>query len=517
MVLKSTGLPWASRLSSGFGLVSYIVLVRVALYLIAAPHYGYFRDELYYLACGEHPAWGYMDQPPMIAWIAWLLQHTIGTSLWAIRLLPLLADVGAIAVTALLTQKLGGRRWAMVFSALAVLVTPIFLAFSHLFTMNAFDPLLWTLLAWLMVELIQTDNQKLWLWIGGLVGITLLNKYGVLFLVLGLLAGVIFSPLRRNLGRPWFWAGIALTTVIALPNFLWQWHWNFPFIQMVSGFRQHGRDVMLPPLPYLAQQAQMLSYVPALLVVLGVVFLFSRSGRRYAILGCGFLSVLGLMLLLKGKFYYVAPAYPLIFAAGAVFLEKLTEERRLRWFRPVYAVVMAVVGGLIAPTAIPLLSVKHYIAYTRALGVQQQKFENEPQSELPQIYSDMFGWEERVRAVAVYYHSLSPEEQRLTAIGAPNYGEAGAVDLFGSKYGLPKAISGSNNYWIWGPRDYSGQSLLLLDEDSPEKYTSHCQSLREVAHPVAPYSRPDENFPIYHCRGLMPSMQTLWPSLKPWK
>jgi hypothetical protein len=162
LAVKSAGV--ASRLTSGFALVGYIALVRVVLYLVAATHYGYFRDELYYLACGEHPAWGYMDQPPMIAWIAWLLQHTIGTSLWAIRLLPLLADVGAIAVTALLAQKLGGRRWAMVFSALAVLVTPIFLAFSHLFTMNAFDPLLWTVLALLLVHLIQTGNQRLWLW-----------------------------------------------------------------------------------------------------------------------------------------------------------------------------------------------------------------------------------------------------------------------------------------------------------------------------------------------------------------
>jgi hypothetical protein len=295
-----------NRFTGGFALVAYLALVRVALYLVAAPHYGYFRDELYYLACGEHPAWGYVDQPPMIAWMAWLLQHTIGTSLYAIRLLPMLADVATIAVTARLTHKLGGRRWAIFLAALAVLVTPIFLGFSHLFTMNAFDPLLWTLLAWLVVDLIQTGNQRLWLWIGALVGITLLNKYGVLFLVGGLLAGVAASPLRRSFARPWFWAGLVLATMIALPNFLWQLHWNFPFIQLVGAVRRNGRDVMLPPLAYLAQQAQMLSFIPALLVVLGVWFLFSPRGRRYSVLGWGFLSVLGLMLLLKGKFYYVS-------------------------------------------------------------------------------------------------------------------------------------------------------------------------------------------------------------------
>ncbi len=506
-----------SRFTRSAALVVYVALVRVAFYLVAAPHYGYFRDELYYLSCGEHPAWGYMDQPPLIAWLAWLLQHTIGTSLYALRLLPMLADVGTIVLAGMLAGKLGGRRWAAFLAALAVLVTPIALAFSHLFTMNAFDPLLWILLAWLIVQLIQTGNQKLWLCIGALAGVTLLNKYGVLFLVAGLLVGIVASPLRQSLARPWFWAGIALATLIALPNFLWQMHWNFPFVQLVRSVRLNGRDVMLPTLPYLGQQAQMIGYLPSLLVVLAVWFLFSSRGRRYAILGCGFLSVLGLMVLLKGKFYYVAPVYPIAFAAGAVCFEQLTGSGWLRWFRPVYALALAVVGALLAPLALPLLPVESYIAYTKKLGIQQPKFENQRESKLPQIYADMVGWEERVKIVAAYFHTLSPEEQRVTAIGAPNYGQAGAIDLFGQKYGLPKSISASNNFWIWGPRDYTGQSIILLDEDSPEKYASHCQSLQEIAHLQDPYSRPDENFPIYHCRGLTPSPQALWPQLKPWK
>jgi len=260
----------------------------------------------------------------------------------------------------------------------------------------------------------------------------------------------------------------------------------------------------------------MIGYIPALLVILAAWFLVSPHGRRYAVLGWGFLSVLGLMLLLKGKFYYVAPVYPVMFAPGAVFFEQLTQKRWLQWFRPVYALAMLLVGALIAPTALPLLSIKQYIAYTEKLGIQQQKFEHQAQSQLPQIYADMVGWEDRVKTVADYFHSLPPEEQRVTAIGAPNYGQAGAIDLFGPKYGLPKSISDANNYWIWGPRQYTG-NIILMDEDSPEKYIEHCQSLKLVAHPSDPYSRPDENFPIYHCRGLNPDFQALWPKLKPWK
>ena len=494
-----------------------VALIRVAIYIVAAPNYGYFRDELYYLACGEHPAWGYMDQPPLIAWIAWMLEHTIGVSLYALRLLPMLADVGCIAMTALLVRKLGGGSWAMFLAALAVLVGPIYLTLSHLFTMNAFDPLLWTLMAWLFVDLVQTGRERNWIWIGILTGITLLNKYGVLFFIAGLLAGVLFSHLRRSLARPRFWAGAGLATVIALPNFLWQLHWNFPFVQLVRSVREGGRDVMLAPIPFLAEQAQMLGFVSPVLVILAIWFLVSSRGRRYAVLFWGFLSVLGCMLVLKGKFYYVAPVYPTMFAPGAILFEQLMRSRTTRWLRLLYAVAMFVIGALIAPTAIPVLSIPNYEAYTARLGIQQQKFENQAQSRLPQIFADMVGWEERVKIVAEYVHSLPLEEQKVTAIGASNYGDAGAVDLFGVKYGLPKSISTANNYWIWGPREYTGESVILMDEGDPQKYVSACRSLRMVAHPFNPYARPDENLPIYHCEGLKTNLQSLWAKLKPWR
>jgi hypothetical protein len=344
-----------------------------------------------------------------------------------------------------------------------------------------------------------------------------LNKYGVLFFIAGLLVGVLFSPLRRSLARWQFWAGVGLATIIALPNFLWQLHWNFPFLQLIHSVRAHGRDVMLPPLPFLSQQAQMIGIIPALLVILAAWYLFSKRGNRYAVLGLGFLSILGVMMLTKGKFYYVAPAYPVMFAAGAVFFENLTKKRRLQWFRPAYALAMLLVGALAAPTAIPLLSIKDYLAYTEKLGIHEQKFEKHAQSQIPQIYADMLGWEEHVKLVADYYHSLPPEEQRVTAIAAPNYGEAGAVDLWGPKYGLPKSISADNNFWIWGPREYTGQSVILMSVGSPEKYAKRCQSLSLVARPYVQYSRPGEDSPIYHCRGLNPGLQTLWPTLKPWK
>jgi len=383
--------------------------------------------------------------------------------------------------------------------------------------MNAFDLLLWTLLAWQLVRLVQTGDQRRWLWIGALFGVTLLNKYGVLFFAAGLLFGVLVTPLRRSLARPWFWLGAALAAVIALPNFLWQLHWGFPFLKITIGVQSGPRNVVAPLLPFLGQQAEMIGFVAAVLVVLGLWFWFSPGGRRYAAAGLGFVAVLGLMVALKGKFYYVAPAYPIMFAAGAVQLERLSEGTRWRWIRSAYALALLAAGALLAPTVIPVQPVNTYIAYARKLGVQQQKFENQPLQALPQIYADMWGWEERVQIVATYFHSLSPAEQKVTAIGAPDYGQAGAIDLFGPRYGLPKAISSSNNYWIWGPRDYRGESIILLNEDSPGKYVSMCKSLTLVARPADPYSRLDSNRPIYHCRGLKVDLRELWPSLKGWR
>src|ERR1700722_20255020 len=150
-----------SLLASGTAIVLCIAFVRLVLYFFAGPHYGYFRDELYYLACGEHPAWGYVDQPPLIGWVAWFLQHSIGTSLWALRLLPALAGAGTIALTGLLARELGGGRWAMFLSSLAALMAPVLLALSHLFTMNAFDQLFWTALAFLLVRVAKSGDERL--------------------------------------------------------------------------------------------------------------------------------------------------------------------------------------------------------------------------------------------------------------------------------------------------------------------------------------------------------------------
>ncbi len=506
-----------SSFTSGTAIVLYVALVRIVLYFFAGPHYGYFRDELYYLACGEHPAWGYVDQPPLIGWIAWLLQHTLGTSLWALRLLPALAGAAAIILAGLLARALGGRRWAMFLASLAALMAPVSLALSHLFTMNAFDPPLWTAIAYLVVRIARSGNQRLWLIVGALAGITILNKYAVLFWLAGLILGICLTPLRQSLRHRWFWSGCVLATVIALPNFLWQWRHQFPFLELMHNVRQSGRDIVLPPLPYLAAQAQMLGFVAALFVPFALLFFFSKQGRLFRALGWAYLIFLAEMMFLHGKMYYVAPVYPLIFAAGAVWIEGVTQRMLWIWVKPVLALAMTAVCAIYAPTILPILSVPHFLAYEHKMGIEQQKFEHMQPGVLPQLYADMFGWEQIVERVAVYYRTLSPEEQRKTAIFANNYGDAGAIDFFGPKYGLPKAIGGHQNYWIWGPRQYTGESMIVLGEGNQRNMQTKCASYSIVGNTNDPLSRRDEWAPIYHCRGFKWNLQTIWPELKHWR
>jgi hypothetical protein len=507
----------SSPFASGVAIVLYVALVRIVLYLIAAPNYGYFRDELYYLACGEHPAWGYVDQPPMIAWVAWLLQHTIGTSLYALRLLPAIAHAGTIVLAGLLTRELGGRRWAMFLAALAALLSPVALAFGHLFTMNAFDPLLWTAIAFFVARIATRGDERLWLGVGALFGITLLNKYGVAFWVVGLAIGVVLTPLRQNLRHSWLWIGGALGAAIALPNFLWQWRHGFPFLELMHNVRAQGRDIVLAPPAFLKAQAEMIGYASGLLVLFALIFFFfAPAGRLFRALGWAYLIFLAEMMALHGKMYYLGPVYPILFAAGAVWLESATAGKAWIWAKPAVAVAIASISGIYAPMILPILPVDSFLAYEHRMGIEQQKFEHQKEGRLPQLYADMFGWEQIAQRVAAYYHTLSPEDQAKTAIFANNYGDAAAIDFFGPRYGLPKAIGNHQSYWLWGPRQYTGESLIVLGEGHERNMQTKCTSYSIVGTTEYPLSRPDEWKPIYHCRGLKPGLQQMWPLNKHW-
>jgi uncharacterized membrane protein len=499
--------------TSGMMIVLCLAAAKLLLHLLTAARYGIFRDEMYYLACAQHLAWGYVDQPPMIALIGWFARHVFGDSLLAIRLLPAIAGAMLVWLTARLAQEMGGGRYAQVLSALAVIAVPTYLILDHWLTMNAFEPLIWMGCLRCVLSSINHNDPRQWFWFGLLAGIGFETKYSIAFLLLGALVGLTLTPERRFLKSGWLWLGMLVCGLIALPNFLWQLHNGFPFLQLMHNIREGHRDIVRGPVAFIADQAAIMNPILAPLWVGGVIWLlFGNEGRRYRVLGWTFLVVLATFIALKGKNYYVAPIYPVLFAAGAIGFERVTHAK-FRWTRTAYVATVVVVGVLLIPVVCPVLSAENYLQYQAVLHVTPPSAERQNNGPLPQYFADEFGWREMVRQVAQVYNNLPPDQRARTAIFCNDWGEAAAVDFYGPDYGLPRAIGKHNNYWIWGPRDYTGDIMIVLGSDGRDD-REHFASVEPAGVVGAEYSRRDEHFTIWLCRGLRWKLQDVWPQVK---
>jgi len=504
------------RWISGPAIVLYIASAKLLLHLLTAGRYGIFRDEMYYLACSKHMAWGYVDHPPLTVFLGWLTRHMFGESALAIRLLPALAGAALVWLTGKLARDMGGGRFAQGMGALAVVVVPTYLLFHHLLTDNAWEPLMWLGSIWLVVRAINTQDARYWLWFGVLAGLAFENKYSVAFLLVGILVGVILAPERRFLKSKYLWLGVLACAVIALPNLLWEIRNHFPFLELIHNVRMSSRDIVRGPLAFLADQALIMNPVLAPLWVGGLIWLFfGRDGRRYRVLGWTFLVVVTMLIALKAKNYYVTPVYPMLFAAGAIALERLIQTRRVfEWGGIGYAALVILSGALLAPYVLPILSPESTIRYMRSVHLEETgAFEHQNNGPLPQWFADEFGWTEMVAQVARVYNSLPPEERARTAIFSNSWGEAAAVDFYGARYGLPPAISRHNSYWIWGPGNYTGSTMIVLRSDGTGD-RQHFESVEDVGAVEHPYSRRDEWFHIWLCRGPRFNLEEIWPQLK---
>ena len=507
--------------TAGFAIaVVWIAALKMAVHFYAGHNYGHFVDELYYLACGRHLAWGYVDQPPLIALVAAVTRVLVGESLRAIRFLPAVAGGATVLLTGLMARELGGRRFAQGIAALAVLVAPGFLAIDSLFSMNAFEPLFWMGCAYIVMRIVRTGNQKLWLWFGLLAGVGLENKHSMLIFGCGIVAGLLATPERRQFRSPWFWIAGVLALLIFLPNLLWNVQHHFPFLEVQANIRRAHRDVALPPLAFIGQEILTMLPVALPIWLAGLwYFLFSEKGKPFRLLGWAWLFTMAVIMIMNPRVYYPWPAFPMLFAAGGVLWESWLVARstapRLQWIKPAWVTLMALAGAILAPFVVPVLPVETYIRYSQALRFHPPKLETWKLGPLPQIYADQFGWEEMTAAVAKVYNGLPPDVRPKTAIFGQNYGQAGAVDLFGPKYGLPKAIGGHQTYFLWGPRDYTGESMIVMagrQADLESKFAT----VEKVAHFEHPYSMPYEHFDIFYCRGLKWPLREIWPKLKNW-
>jgi len=457
-----------------------------------------------------------VDQPPLIALAARVACALFGDSLQAIRLLPALAAAGKVLLTGLIARELGGRRFAQGLAALSIAVAPGFLAIDNLLSMNAFEPLFWMGCAWLVIRIVRTENQTLWLWFGLLAGIGLENKHSMLIFGFGIVAGLLLTPERRFFRARPIWIGGVIAFLIFLPNLLWNVQHHFPFLELQENIRRSGRDADLSLLAFLGHAALSMLPLSAPIWLAGIWYFFRRrEGKPFRALGWAWLIAAGLVFALKPRVYYVFPAFPVLLAAGSVVWESWLIHPRWQWLKRAYAASMVLLCAVFAPFAIPILPVETYLRYSAALHFQPPRIEMYKLGPLPQLFAAQFGWEEMVATVARVYNSLPPEVRARTAIFGQDYGQAGAVDLFGPRYGLPPAISGHQSYFYWGPRDYTGESVIVMagrQQDLERRF----DSVRKVAGVYHPYSMPRDHFDIYYCRGLKQPLREFWPQLKWW-
>ncbi len=500
-------------LVSDTALLIYLALITFLAHLATSANYGFFRDELYYIDAGKHLAFGYVEFPPLIALLAAFVHNVFGDSLVAYHILPAVAGALLVALTGLMARELGGGRFAQCLAALASLVATTFLAIDSLFSMDSFDELWWVLAAYILIRLIKRDEPKLWLLFGLVAGIGLMTKITILTFGFAIVAGLLLTPQRKYLLNKRAWIGGAIAFAFLLPYILWNAANGWPTLAFWSTYT-NGHANPASALGFLSQQVLTMNPLTLPLWLAGLYYYFFNR-TPYRALGWTFVILFVLFTISRAKLYFLAPAYPMLFAAGALVIERVVRERRWYWVRPVYITLLALVGLLLAPIVMPILPPSIYGRATAIVGGNAGiKVENRATGQLPQQLADRFGWDTMVATVAQVYHSLPQDEQAEACILTQNYGEAGAVDLFGPQYHLPQAISGHNTYYLWGPGKCTGAVVISigypLDALQPV-----FESVTQAGTITCKYCMPAENnLPVYVCLHLKTSMKAIWPSVK---
>jgi hypothetical protein len=497
----------------GWWLLAGLLAVSVAAHLYSVDQFGWFRDELYYLACGAHPAWGYVDHPPLVAWVAALVP---GRSFLAVRAAPILCGALSMALTWRLAERMGAVGFGRVLATSAVLFTPTYLFQFHTLSMNAFEVVLWTLGALVATDLPETGSWRRWLGFGVVVGLGLLNKHSMAFWTAALVCGWVLTGRMRMLVTTKPWAAAVVALLLVAPHLGWQVAHGMPTLAF---YQNAGAQKILPmsPLGFVGAQLTLAGPGNALLWLGGLAWLLSaRPGRDFRFLGVAYLALLLLFIVLRGKAYYLVPYDCVLFAAGGVAWEQVS--RRLRHGLAVVGMVAIVgIGALTAPLAMPLLSTEATIAWSSRIGLRPPRAERAAVAELPQHLADMFGWPEMVATLARARDTLPVEERGRVQVVAGNYGEAAAIDWLGPAQGLPKAHSPHNAYFMWGPPANTNAPVIVLggrhlDET---RLAGYFEQVTQVGETTCDHCMPHErNLPVFVCRGWKRPPAEIWPTLR---
>jgi hypothetical protein len=503
-----------SFLLSDLAILSYLALLKFLAQWLTGNAYGYFRDELYYLAASHHLALGYVDYPLFIAWLTAFVRTTLGDSLLALHFFPALAGALVVLLAGLMARELGGGRLAQVLAATAALLAPIFLAQNSMLTMDSFDELWWVLGMFIMLKIFKHDRPQGWLWFGLVAGLGLLTKVTIVYLGAALVLSLLLTPARKYLLSKWLWLGGVIAFLFLSPYLIWQAQNGWPTLEFWRTYAT-AKTYPVTPLEFLLQQAAIIGPVAFPLALVGVLaLLFAPALKPYRVFGWMYLLLFGLFAFQQAKNYFLAAAYPICFAAGAVMLERLTQGPRWRWLRPAYLALLIVSGILTAPLALPVLPIENFIAYASPLGgdagVQVERLDT---GHLPQHFADRFGWPELAETVEQVYQQLPPEEQARACLFTSNYGEAGALEFFG-RGRLPRVISGHNSYHLWGPQGCDGSVMIIVGGEQAE-IEAFFAEVEPAALTQCRYCMPYENErSIFVVRRPQMTLAQVWPQVK---
>uniref|UniRef100_A0A832MJ55 Glycosyltransferase RgtA/B/C/D-like domain-containing protein n=1 Tax=Eiseniibacteriota bacterium TaxID=2212470 RepID=A0A832MJ55_UNCEI len=488
-----------------------VAAAAFALHLAALTRYGWFRDELYYAASTSRLDWGYVDHPPLSIAVLALVRAVGGDGLAPIRLAAALAGAATVFLTGALARRLGGGAFAQALAALGVALAPVVLGVSHIYSMNALDLVLWAAALLALLGAMERGTTGRWAALGVVLGVGLLNKISVLWLGAGIAAALLATPHRRALATPGPWLAALVAAALFAPYVAWNAAHGWPTLEFMANARQH-KMTTLEPARFLLDQVLHMNpaAAPVWLVGLaaGLAGRVGAGGRAFAVVWLATLAIL----LASGsaRASYLAPAYAGLWAAGAVALERATARRG----RAALVTAVALAGLAAAPLALPLLPVEAFVRFQRALGLAPRTEERHAMGALPQHYADMHGWEEMVALVAEAHARLSPEERARCRVFGQNYGEAGAVDVLGRRLGLPRAISGHNSYWLWGPGAGEPEAIIAIGGDR-EGNARFFEEIEIVGRTASPWSMPYERgLDVWIGRRPKVSLREAWPALR---
>jgi hypothetical protein len=476
-----------------------ISFLNLLIHLLTNGQYGFHRDELYFIDCSKHLAFGYIDMPPLTPLFANLTINLLGETLQGLRFFPALLSSIIVFLTGLIAKEMGGKLFAQILASLAIIIAPVYLISGTQFQTIIVDQFFWVLTCYFFIRFLNTGNQRIWLLIGLIVGFGLLAKYSVAFLAFAIFIGILTSNHRELFTRKWIWIGGFISLLIFIPNIIWQFRNGLPVLEHMEALRN---DESTPTYQFLIEQIIIIHPFNLPIWITGVFFLlFSEQGRKYRILIWIYFVPLVVFLLMKGKAYYISPAYPVLLTGGSVLFEIMLLKRQLIW--PKYAVpAFLLISSIItSPLWLPILTIENMKKY----GIDELRYD----------YREMIGWPELVNSVSRVYGDLSDEDKKNTIIITGNYGEAGSINHYGPKFGLPVAASGIGSYYYWGPGKPDATTVIFVgySEEYLKRYFSHVEVM-EVFKNKYEINNEEQGILIIRCKKPNKPISEMWAEFR---